>query len=246
MSFLTLAPLSGCKKPEHENPSGSDVIADGSYDPDYAYSAGDTFFLGEYEQDGNLSSSEGERIEWRVLNVEEDRVLAISEKILDARQFDSNDAQGADWASCDLREWLNDSFYNTAFSAADKEHVMMCMNPSYKNPDFKKITGPETVDYVFCLSIYETEEYVRKSFVTMLAEPTRYARDKIISAPCSTINPNEVISDPNAKRPWWLRTNGRDYWLASIILESNEIAYRGRVVTAEDIGVRPAIFLEHN
>ena len=215
------------------------------YSPDRDYSEGDVFFFGNYEQDNDMSD-DSELIKWRVLRVDSDRMLVLSEKILDARQYHSDHAQGAPWQSSDLRRWLNGEFYERAFSDSDKAHVMKCVNPYYKNPEFPGVAGSETTDYVFCLSILEAEDYLLSSYVSLLAEPTAYAKAKIISANPSPVNPADVITDPDARRPWWLRTNGWDLWLASIIHEEDRISYRGRVVTAEDVGVRPAIFLELN
>ena len=57
-------------------------------------------------------------------------LFLLSEYILDCRRYhgESVDMKWRDsvditWHDCDLRKWLNDEFYNTAFNATEKEFI---------------------------------------------------------------------------------------------------------------------------
>jgi hypothetical protein len=56
------------------------------------------------------------------------------------------------WHDCDLRKWLNDEFYNTAFTAEEKELIEMahCADNGDGTPD--------TEDKVFLLSVNEIKD----------------------------------------------------------------------------------------
>ena len=77
---------------------------------------GDEFTLGTYEQDNNLDNG-AEDIEWIVLEKTGDNeYLCISKYVLDAQFFGKDNLEIRNrWSTSYLREWLNNSFYNTAF-----------------------------------------------------------------------------------------------------------------------------------
>ena len=78
----------------------------------------ETFQFGRYEQDNN-SGNGAEPIDWQVLTVLGDRQLVVSRYALDYRNF-SDSISGSKWDSSAMRSWLNGDFYNSAFTAAEK------------------------------------------------------------------------------------------------------------------------------
>lgn len=58
---------------------------------------------------------------WRVLSVSNGDALLLSEYILDTRPFDNNSNV---WENSDLKYWLNGTFYNNAFSQAEKNAIL--------------------------------------------------------------------------------------------------------------------------
>ena len=83
---------------------------------------GDTVQFGSYEQDGDDSNGK-EPIDWRVLAVDGNRALVISDKSLDVRAFNSDRDRGNDWDSSDLKAWLAGDFASAAFSTDDKKII---------------------------------------------------------------------------------------------------------------------------
>ena len=76
-----------------------------------SYKVGDTFCLGNYEQDGSGGTGD-EPIEWIILANDGERVFAISKKAIDARP----QSEHPNWEDSELRNWLINDFQNEAFS----------------------------------------------------------------------------------------------------------------------------------
>lgn len=98
-------------------------------------------------------------IKWRVLKSSDNELFILSEYFLDCRRYhgESADIKWGDcvditWHDCDLRKWLNSEFYNTAFTAAEKEFIKTthCMDNGEGTPDTK--------DKVFLLSVTEIKD----------------------------------------------------------------------------------------
>lgn len=83
---------------------------------------GDVIVFGHYEQDGNLENG-AEPIEWIVLGVEEQKALLLSKYVLDNKPMHSV-SRKTKWKESDLREWLNEDFFNVAFSNSEKQRMI--------------------------------------------------------------------------------------------------------------------------
>ena len=69
-------------------------------------------------------SYQGEPVEWRVLDKKDGEILLLSEYGLDAQPFDTSGKSRVDWKDSTIRKWLNDDFYNSAFSEKEKENIV--------------------------------------------------------------------------------------------------------------------------
>lgn len=83
---------------------------------------GDIVEFGSYEQDGDASNGK-EPIEWRVLAVEDNRALVVSQKALDAHAFNADEDDGNDWNSSDLKKWLEKDFASQAFMGDEMKEI---------------------------------------------------------------------------------------------------------------------------
>lgn len=90
-------------------------------------------------------------VRWQVLQQNDTSMLLLSEKILDAHEFD-NSTSGGDvkWYNSDLREWLGNDFYNTCFSTKEQDAIMITENSNDTGSELSG--GPNTLDKVFLLS----------------------------------------------------------------------------------------------
>ena len=178
---------------------------------------GDIVKFGQYYQDGSGVKKD---IEWQVLAVEAEHVLLIAKNGLYASRFDESTNK---WANCSLRNWLNNTFLETAFN--DEENQMIA----------KTKTGSNCSDKVFLLSVGEVNKYFAND-MGRECKATAYAKLKGAS-----------LDGGNCY--WWLRTPGTN---KEVLLICNDVATvrtdgsvntEGRYVRYTDNCVRPAIWV---
>ena len=194
---------------------------------------GNTILFGSYEQDNDTSNGK-EDIEWKVLAKENNRVLLISEKALACKRYNTY-SDKVTWKSCSLREWLNETFLNNAFSELERPLIQITIVSADKNPEYNTDPGNATMDKVFLLSITEAEKYFDSDEARRCA-PTAYA-----IARGAYTNDSYKTTDGDASC-WWLRSPGRDKSSAAVVYDSGLIDSYGYSV-GRDFGVRPAIWV---
>lgn len=177
--------------------------------------------FGNYEQDNNHSNKEP--ISWYVVKTEGDMSLLVSKEILDFQPFnDSTVANGTSWEHSTLRKWLNDTFYNSAFSNSEKEYIMTTTVQDFK-ADME--LGGTTKDKVFLLNYDEAWTYF-PSDRERAAELTTYARAQ-----------KDITSNK-----WWLINSYSSDLYKYTVNEEGEYENSPRVNESE--GVRPAIWVK--
>lgn len=90
---------------------------------------------------------DGKPIQWLVLKEDEFKTFVVSKYPLFAHCFNEDSSDGNRWKTSSLRNYLNSTFWETAFSAEEKKKVVNCM---LEHPDHTK-------DNVFVLSKEEAE-----------------------------------------------------------------------------------------
>ncbi len=197
-------------------------------------------FLGKYEQDNNLSNSK-EPIAWHVLAVENGKALLFADKILDSKSYHNIEFEDVTWETCTLRAWLNNEFYNAAFSATEKAEIITTRTINEGNPNYVAEGGNDTDDKVFLLSYSE---------VTNPAygfSPEETTVDAARCAQCTEFaKSNGLWVSDNVSYfgngHWWSRSTG--------VLESDAclVRYDGYITSSSvcttGIGVRPAIWIK--
>lgn len=189
---------------------------------------GDFVVFGTFEQD-NDSSNGSEAIEWRVLAVEDGRVLLLSRYALDVQPFNDTD-DSVTWETCTLRDWLNSDFFSEAFSETEQAHIATTTVTADENLGYNISAGNDVQDKVFLLSSGETLEYLPESN-DRLCVPTAY-----------TLSRSRGLQDDRVC--WWLRTPGRDLEKASCVAESGGLRSLGNSVDSTQTAVRPAIWVD--
>ena len=94
----------------------------------------DTVVFGKYEQDNNFDNGP-EDIEWMILKKEDDKVKLMSKYIIDRQPYYAEGQAEVKYEESYFRQWLNDKFYNSAFSDKEKEIII---DSEYKN-NFDKV-----------------------------------------------------------------------------------------------------------
>ena len=192
-------------------------------------SVGDTVTFGKYKQNSNppggpLGSDE-EDIEWIVLAKEGNRVLVISKYALDWQEYHAAYTD-VTWETCSLREWLNGTFLEKAFSAEEQNRMISTTVTADRNPEYDTSPGNDTTDKVFLLSITEVNRYF-SSDEARKCDQTAYARR--LSYKSNTV--------------WWLRSPGSKSGLVAIVDPDGSVRYYGYNVIS-DGAVRPAMWID--
>lgn len=132
-------------------------------------------------------------VKWIVLEKQDGKVLLISKCCIDAKPYNEEYAP-VTWETCTLRQWLNDDFFNEAFSEKEKELICDTHLQNPDNPEYGTDGGNDTTDKVFLLSIDEASRYFADN-EARLTYATAYAKEN-------------GAGDKNA---WWgLRSPGED------------------------------------
>lgn len=100
-------------------------------------------------------------INWIVLSVESDKMLVLSEEVLEMRKWQDIEI-GVKWEYSDIRAYLNNSFYNATFNNQEKTRILDSELENKSNPSnvFSLSGGSNTIDKVFLLSLDEVYQYM--------------------------------------------------------------------------------------
>ena len=197
--------------------------------PEKLPEVGDVIRFGAYEQDCNQENGK-EAIEWLVLDTDGEKVFLVSEKALDCQPYHSERVD-VTWERCSLRQWLNGSFYDSAFNTEEQELIISTEVVAERNPKCATPAGENTSDKIFLLSIDETLKYLPKDSKRM-CNPTPYA-----------ISKGAYINNDTGGSWWWLRTPGNSSKDAASVNSDGCIDYDDGTVTSEKGTVRPAMWI---
>lgn len=158
----------------------------------------ETVLFGSYEQDGDAASGK-EPIEWLVLARDGDKALLLSKYALDHQSFMpfyEPVTEPFTWESCSIRQWLNSTFLNAAFSAEEQRRLLtttVITAPGGRKGSENPFT---TEDRVFLLSDTEVYAYFSSEAATV-TDYTAYA-----------LSEDPWAGNATAPAPaiWWLRT----------------------------------------
>lgn len=190
---------------------------------------GQKLVFGTYEQDNN-STTRQEPIEWVVLEKTEDKILVLSTKALACLPYNEQNI-GCTWATCSLREWLNKTFYDRAFSVHEKQYIAQTKVYAHRNPDFPTNPGLDTEDHIFLLSVDEVNQYLY------------YGSDRMCIPTPSTIEEKCYYNTSYGTCWWWLRTPGETSLDACSISSNGDIDTNDGTVSSNKGCVRPAMWL---
>lgn len=202
---------------------------------------GETVMFGSYQ---------GEEIAWKVLDTKGNKALLFSEYGLDAQPFDEQQRTGVLWENSSLRTWLNEDFYQSAFSEKEKAKIILSKSEGFPENNVADANGNgyiflerETEDKVFLLSYTEICEYLSEdhhgvyddqmSHSELLCYPTDYAKqntDLLIDDACGWWLCNTVLTD-------------RESGTSVQAISAYGALTTEMVLTSGDYAVRPAIWV---
>lgn len=177
---------------------------------------GNSIFFGKYYQKNSI---EKDRIEWIILEKDNDKALVLSKYCLDSQPF-STIITDDNWEKSSLRKWLNGDFYDCAFSEENE-----------KNSVILSVESEALNDKIFLLSEDEVYKYLpidsdRVGFVTS------YATMK------------GAQSKDNGSCWWWLRDSAGPSLHTKVVSFDGKVSNYGLFVTDDDNAVRPAMWVD--
>ncbi len=210
---------------------------------------GDIIVFGSYEQDNNTNNGK-EPIEWIVLSNDGKEMFVVSKYILDCQPYNTEYLDDITWEDCTLRKWLNDDFYNAAFSASDKKLIKSTKIKNNDNPEYGIKGGNDTKDNVFLLSL---EDMINTAYgfnsdyeyidIERCCAPTAYAAEQGAQQYAGDIT-DCYTAEGFGTCVWWLRSPGYRSDRASSVILSGVVSLAGYyVVPLDGIGVRPALVI---
>ena len=198
--------------------------------------AGDKISFGSYE--------------WRVLEVQNNTALIITEYIIEQRAY-HNAYKDITWADCSLRKYLNNEFYDR-FSAAEKSRIIPVLNKNPDNQWYGTKGGRDTQDSIFLLSIEETVCRYFGDSSSKLYSPGKNQRYWFERKDKN--NSKRIVRLESRKEGswwWWLRSPGRVNIKAVYIHGDGNIGIQGNNILKGNIsdgeckgGIRPALWLK--
>ncbi|MBQ6421260.1 MAG: hypothetical protein IJK02_09325, partial [Clostridia bacterium] len=193
--------------------SFSDLSEEDSYQDDNGFFPGEVYYF-RYEP-----------LYWRVLDPVTGLVLC--ENLIDAQHFDY-DSETQQYPDSDIRQWLLDDFFNTAFLPDEQALIAETMLPN--GTDREPKCYEYSVDTVFLLSYQDATDRAARYFtngVEIGSSPTDYAR-------CQG-----VYTSDKGRSDWFLRT-ACDFYSGHVAAGSRY----STIYTTEPLyyldGVRPA------
>lgn len=220
-------PLTENEIEETIKPKGS---ATTSFSPFSNLKVGDNIKFGKYEQDNDVSNG-AEDIEWNVLIVDFGTALVVSKYCLDCQPFDEDCFN--EWEGSSLRKWMNDTFYNTAFSDEEQNCIKLSDINNYGNDLYDVYDQRNTSDKIFALSMNEAQQCFADDS-QRLAVPTKYAKKQGV----------EITQNGNCT--WWLRTTGSHNSMknfSTCVSDEGWISDFGESAGYKKVGVRPAMWI---
>lgn len=221
------------------------------YDSKFSYENDETIKFGSWFAYDKTGKSK-DKLRWHILKKGKNRALLITEDIIDVRPFHNSD-EDVSWSDSDLRKWLNDVFYNEAFSEEEKKYIYNYKiadlrffkdNFVKKEDEYIRVNNlGDSTDKVFLLSHLEMITYFNTATTDkqiLNTSLSRYAENKY-----KNISNNECNDSICS---YWTRDtsskNGENR--AYSVDEKGNYNYSYKKVNNDLVGVRPVIWVKYN
>ena len=208
--------------------------------------------IGDVMHFGNFS--------WRVLDVQENRALIITERVIDQRMYHP-EFEAVTWETSEIRQFLNGEFF-ASFSPQDQGRIAETYVVSHDNPwDFSEWDGwvntpggNNTTDRIFLLSINEVLEHFGDSSL-VASGATMRCSERFNNEPqwpdwgIYWSGAHDQHSEARIARDfegsaswWWLRSPGVDPTYTALVDVLGELLLTGTSSNSFG-GIRPALWL---
>ena len=182
-----------------------------------------------------------EPIKWRVIKSTSGSYLLLADLILDSQEFSRSTSTAQyshmngvgyanNYALSDVRNWLINTFYNTAFSLDDKDKILTRTvenTATTSGMDSEQYSSTSTSDSIFLLSYEQLTNCLTADSIS--ASGTEYAKAQGL----------EVYT--NGQSDWWLRS------AYNTAITVRYVSYDGYISNGllykSSVGIRPACWI---
>ena len=202
-------------------------------------------------------------IRWRVLDVQDNRMLLLADRMPDCVPFHSADTD-VTWDRCTLRSWLNGygaeaneqgtdytgiGFIDRAFTPTEREAILPVRCRNRANQSYGTFSGSDTEDFLFILSNEEVFEgadagrygfHAGRDYDDPAKRFTSALYAKCMGAWWSPVD------DYAGNSFWFMRTSGYTSRSVTYICDFGYIYSKGTLVTCSDAGVLPAMWIDRS
>lgn len=202
----------------------------------------------KWEDDVTWHYFKYEPIKWRVLKVDGNKALLLSDWAVDAHKYSGGEKrEPVTWETSLLRSWMNSAFADSAFTAEEKSAIYDTELSNDANMTNGTSGGNGTNDKIFLLS--ESDMYNTDTAVSYGFAKDEKAEDEARRCKGSTYAKAmgmNISSTYNENCWWWLRSPGEyTYFAAEICMNGSGFSYGMFADGSYGMeGVRPALNLD--
>lgn len=188
------------------------------------YRYGDTIKLGNFD---------GKPMEWIVIRVEGNKIMAISKYGVCSMAYHSK-SEAVTWEKSSLRRYLNAEFFEMYLDKNEQEIVLQTHVENKNNTLYNTIGGNDTSDRIFLLSIDETKR-IFNSNKARECVASDYAKANVTYVDADTGN-----------SWWWLRSPGEKDIYAAYVEIDGTINEAGNYIGSTRGVIRPVMWIDGN
>lgn len=177
-----------------------------------------------------------EPVEWRVLSSKNGNLFVMAEKVLDSRAY-HGDVPAVTWETSDTRAWLNNEFYNIAFTTEEKAMIKTTDVANPNNSTYGTPGGNNTNDRLFLLSFAEVQNAAYGFIASSSGDPARKAQGTEYSESCGLCVFTGMPS--NGSCFWWLRSPGETAAKVGLVFDNGGFPNYGDMLNQACVGIRP-------
>ena len=180
-----------------------------------------------------------EKIKWKVLENNGNTLFVVADNAVDCKNY-NDPLTKATWEDSTLRSWLNDSFYNEAFTDDEQKAITEQNVVNENNPIYDTEGGKDTKDKLYLLSIGEG----MNGDYGFCSEFCNYSLSReVMASDYAWIR--GTYRDRGNKCVWWLRSPGRAVNNVAVISNNGNVHQEGNnIASPSNVGVCPALHIK--
>ena len=168
-------------------------------------------------------------------------LFLVADKAIDCKDYNEECANVTwiTWENSTIRNWLNMSFYNTAFNSKEQNTIVAQTVVNENNPEYGTAGGNSTNDKVYLLSIGE----VTNEGYGFCSDYSVYSMSRRTEASDYANARGSILAGYRGNCCWWLRSPGSGSSLAADVSNIGYVTRHGSGVDSNSVGVCPALHI---